>query len=62
MPVRTVSFFARGTESGGVVRTKRSTVCSAACAAAVVNTLSNADRGRSKGLSLRLNHLDVSLD
>lgn len=62
MPVRTVSFFARGTESGGVVRIKRSTGYSAECAAAVVNTLSNADRGRSKGLSLRLNDLNVSLD
>jgi hypothetical protein len=62
MRVRTVSSFARGTESGGVVRTKRSTVCSAAYAAAVVNTSSNADRGRSKGLSLRLNDLNVSLN
>jgi hypothetical protein len=62
MPVRTAFSFARGTVSGGVVRTKRSTGCSAAYAAAVVNTSSNADRGRSKGLSLRLNYLDVSLD
>jgi hypothetical protein len=62
MPVRTVFSFARGTASGGVVRIKRLTGCSAACAAAVVNTLSNADLGKSKELSLRLNDLDVSLD
>ena len=62
MLVRTVFSFARGTVSGGVVRTKRSTVCSAACAAAGVNTSSNVDRGRSKGLSLRLNDLNVSLN
>jgi hypothetical protein len=62
MRVRTVSSFARGTESGGVGRTKRSMDCSAACAAALANTLSNADRGKSKALLLRLNHLNVSLD